>query len=295
MSYLGIDIGGTAIKYGVLNENLEIETFWKKDTGNWEDSSSFYDYLCQGIDVTGVDLIGIAAPGVIAQGTQEVMSRAASSIAVMQGTRIGEEVKCRLNRTVFSINDAKAAAFCELKKGSSYGTDTSAYWLIGTGIGGCLSLNGHIINGRDGLAGEFSHIPICSYNGGITSLGDAASIPALVRCYNHLVSTKYNVSSGEEVCNRFLKGDKEAIHAMDLWCETQIQGFLILTSVYNPEVICIGGGISREKWFIELLNRKFKETKYRFSHLITTEIVKCKYGNDANLIGAVLYALESRQ
>lgn len=294
MSYLGIDIGGTAIKYGILNEKLEVEKSWRKDTGNWQDMSAFYDYLCKDIDTREIDLIGIAAPGIIEEKTQKVMSRAATSIAVMQGSRIGAEVSKRLQKPVYSMNDAKAAAFCEIKKGSGYKTTTSAYWLIGTGIGGCLSMGDQLINGKDGLAGEFSHIPIKTQNGSFASLGDAASIPALVKLYKQLSLTKDTVSTGKEVCERFLKGDKSALEAMDLWCETQIQGFLILTSIYNPEVICIGGGISQETWFIELLQRKFQEANYRFSHLITTKIVKCKYGNDANLIGAVLNAIEAK-
>ncbi|MDU7442124.1 MAG: ROK family protein, partial [Clostridium sp.] len=59
---------------------------------------------------------------------------------------------------------------------------------------------------------------------------------------------------------------------------------------YNPEIICIGGGISEEKWFIEKLREKYQSTciDYLEANFITTKIEKCKYNNDANILGAII-------
>ena len=61
---------------------------------------------------------------------------------------------------------------------------------------------------------------------------------------------------------------------------------------YNPEVICIGGGISEEDWFIEKIKYVFKSSNFNFHDLITTRIERCLFNNDANILGAVLYATQ---
>lgn len=290
MAYLGIDIGGTYLKFGILDEEFRVRKTWKKDTLNIKEKDDFYDYLCEGISGYDIEMIGVSAPGVIHSETTEVLSKAASTIAVMYQTNIQKELEKRLHKPVGALNDAKAAAYCELRKGNGKGSKSSAYWLIGTGIGGCICLGEKIISGKDGIAGEFSHIPISVDGHSVESMGDITSIKALISLYNQKrCQTQESVKYGEEVVRRYLKGDVAAAEAMESWLQRQIQGLYILISVYNPEVICIGGGISEEKWFLDKLRKEFYEVNYRFSDLITTRIVPCKYYNQANLIGAVLY------
>ncbi|MCP1111277.1 ROK family protein [Ohessyouella blattaphilus] len=289
MIYLGIDIGGSYIKYAVLDNQYRILKAWRKETGYHTDKDTFYDYMCKDIDCRDVECIGISVPGRVHPDSLQVLSRAADTIAVLYGTNIREEVEKRLFRPVQALNDAKAAAYCELKMGNGRNTSSSAYWLIGTGIGGCICYGGEILSGIDGIAGEFSHIPIAVKNCKTRGIGDIASVKALVATYNQNKNYENHARYGKEVCQKYLAGDPEAIVAMEEWIQNHVQGLYILTSVFNPEVICIGGGISEEEWFVEKLVEAFEQTDYRFSHLLTTKIIKCMYSNDANVIGAVRY------
>ena len=70
----------------------------------------------------------------------------------------------------------------------------------------------------------------------------------------------------------------------------------IFAFCYNPEVICIGGGISEEQWFIQKIQKMYQELiPKRFASLVTTKIKSCQYHNDANLLGAVLYTISNRE
>lgn len=290
--YLGIDIGGTYIKYALLDHEFQIKKFWKKKTLFFHSVEDLYNVLCEDIDTSEIELIGVSAPGIIDPNSGEVRSRAADQIAVMCGSNPKEEIKKRLNCPVEVLNDGKAAGYCEVRKGNGQNTSSSVYWVIGTGIGGCVCRGMEIVEGKDGIAGEFSHIPVAIDNSKRCALGDVTSVGALVRIYNRHAKEATKVEDAKEVCELYLAGDMNAKNAVDEWVDNQIQGFQILTVIYNPEVICIGGAISKENWLIDKIRKRFYETAFRFSDIMTTRIEVCQYGNDANLLGAVMYACD---
>ena len=132
MYYLGIDIGGTFIKYALIHKNMKVIKKWKKETQKYETVEAFYDYLCADIyNLNEIELIGVSAPGVIDE-TSQVMSEAAKNVRIMYKTYVNQEIEKRLHKPTATINDAKAAGLCELKLGQGQNTKTSAYVLIGT-------------------------------------------------------------------------------------------------------------------------------------------------------------------
>lgn len=289
MQYLGIDIGGTFIKYAIINGDSNIVNTWKKPSLHFNTAEEFYDYLCNGIDVSNIKLVGISAPGIIDK-SSNVLSKAAKSIEIMYETNVNHEISKRLNVPADTINDAKAAAYCEIKIGNGQNTKSSAYWIIGTGIGGCICCNDKIIYGEDNIAGEFSHLPISISNGQTHGLGSIASINALIDIYNSNTTSDKKVRYGEEVCSRYLANEDIAVSVINEWCLNNVMGLYMVTAIFNPEVICIGGGISEEKWFIKKLCDTYYNTKFRLENLVTTKITKCRYNNLSNVIGSVLYA-----
>ncbi len=292
MHYLGIDIGGSFIKYAVVDDRYRIISAWQKPTLGFDAAQDFYDYLCQGVDGSAVQLVGISAPGVIDKSSR-VLSKAASSLEIICGTNVNAEVAKRLHLPIKTLNDGKAAACCELKMGNGRHTKSSAYWIIGTGIGGCLCLGDKIISGENGIAGEFSHIPLSVEKGKIRGIGSAASVSALLAAYNARVPAAKSVTDGKSVCQRYLNGDPEAQLAIDEWCQHNIMGLYTLTMTFNPEVICIGGAISEESWLIEKLREAYYQIGSRFNKLLTTRIVGCMHTKNANVLGAILYAREA--
>lgn len=292
MTHLGIDIGGTFLKYALVNDENIIIKKWKKETKKFSGKDEFYDYLCEDIDITIIDYIGISAPGIIDE-KSNVLSKASKNVRVMLNTNINEEVSSRLKKPVITINDAKAAGFCELKMGNGKGTKSSAYWIIGTGIGGCICDSKSIIRGINNIAGEFSFLPTAIKDNKIQGMGKTASMDALINIYNNKVAEGKKLQYGTEICEKYLENDPVAVSAMNEWCQNIVMGLYSIIIFYNPEIICIGGGISEEDWFIEKIQNMFtKEIELYFSDLITTKIDRCKFNNDSNILGAVAYATE---
>ncbi|MFR7589998.1 MAG: ROK family protein [Longibaculum sp.] len=288
MNYLGIDIGGTFIKYAIVDEDYRILKKWKKESIAFFDKDDFYDYLCQDLDMSDIKAIGISAPGIIDK-ESNVLSKAADTVKIMFQTQINQEVSKRLGKPTFAMNDAKAAGLCELTLGNSRGSQISTYFIIGTGVGGCVYHRLEAFHGVNNTAGELSFLPFTLKDQKIVSLSHYASIPALISIYNQKTNNTL-LQYGTEVCDLYLKGDSIAKDAIDEWCQNIIFALNTLVICYNPEVICIGGGISEEDWFIEKIQKMFQDSlPKRIGHLITTRIERCAYHNDANILGAICY------
>ena len=123
-------------------------------------------------------------------------------------------------------------------------------------------------------------------------MGDYASMTGLIEIYNSKVDEEEKIEYGHEVCNKFLAGDELAKEVIDEWINNIAVELIAITVTYNPEIICIGGGISEEDWFIDKLKKHYKEVciEYLEADFITTEIKRCKYNNDANILGAIINA-----
>ncbi|SCK02135.1 Beta-glucoside kinase [uncultured Clostridium sp.] len=285
--YLGIDIGGTFIKYALIDENNNVVEKWKKPAELKENKDEFYDYLCDGLEKYEYEAIGISAPGVI-DGNSNVLSKAAPNVLIMCGTNVNEEVSKRTNKKVCTLNDAKAAGYCEFKIGNGKGTKSSAYFVIGTGIGGCLCDDRGVIQGMNGIAGEFSPLLLDYKNGKGKFFATVASMSALIEIYNS--KSAEDLKYGTEVCDKYLNHDEIAIESVNQWIDNICIGLYNIVLFFNPEVICLGGGISEEDWFIDLLREKFSNMKVYFMDICTTKIERCLYSNDSNILGAVLYS-----
>lgn len=292
--YLGIDIGGTFIKYGIVDMNYNIINKWKVPTQKFDNKDKFYDYICSNIkEDNNTKIIGVSAPGLI-DDCSNVKSYGSKNVQDMYNTNINFEIRKRTQKNTISINDAKAAGLCEIKLGNAKYTKISAFLIIGTGIGGCIC-NDSVIYGKDGFAGEFHHIPFLDLrNNSIKSQGDYCSINALLNIYSKKAKSNYNIEQGKYIIEKYLENDKIAKSSVEEWIKNIVILLLTIAVFYNPEVICIGGGISEEEWFIELIKEKYSNMLYKYFNgiiPITTEIKKCKYNNDANILGAILNAL----
>lgn len=293
MEYLGIDIGGTYIKYGIVNDKNEIVRRWKKETLPFEEKQQFYDYICDGLETENIACIGISAPGVLAEDST-IISKAAPNVRVMYGTNVNQEFEDRLKIPARAVNDAKSAGLCEMKMGNGKGSRSSVYFVIGTGIGGCVCDEKGVIEGQNRIAGEFSQLPIGFMEdepNKLRGLAEIASMTALIEIYNQKVEEEQQLKYGKEIADLYLSGDETAVLAMDEWCKNIVLGLYIIITFYSPEVICIGGGISKEDWLIDKIRDMMEHVvEHDFKDITATRIERCRYDNDANLLGAVLFA-----
>ena len=290
---LGIDIGGTFIKYALMDKRYRIKDKWKIETIKYDTADEFYDYICSNIKlIDEIDVIGISAPGLIDKDSN-VKSYAAPNVAIMYGTNINDEIKKRTHKKVSSINDAKSAGLCEFEIGNAKGSRSSAFLIIGTGTGGCICDENGVVYGKDAFAGEFHNMPFVNDEiGGLDKMGDYASMTGLINIYNSKADMDEQVQYGYEVCKKYLDGNKTAELSVDEWIINIVAQLIVITVFYNPEVICIGGGISEEDWFINKVEEQYKKTciEYLEADFITTKIDRCKYNNDANILGAIINA-----
>ena len=290
---LGIDIGGTFIKYALMDKQYHNKDKWKIETIKYNTEDEFYDYICSNIKlIDEIDVIGISAPGLIDKDSN-VKLYAAPNVAIMYGTNINDEIKKRTHKKVSSINDAKSAGLCEFEIGNAKGSKSSAFLIIGTGTGGCICDENGVVYGKDAFAGEFHNMPFVNDAiGGLAKMGDYASMTGLINIYNSKVDMGDQVQYGYEVCKKYLDGNKTAELSVDEWIINIVAQLIVITVFYNPEVICIGGGISEEDWFINKVEEQYKKTciEYLEADFITTKIDRCKYNNDANILGAIINA-----
>lgn len=287
---LGIDIGGTFIKYAWIDEDNNILKHAKKETKHFQDTGKFYDYLLEDIDLKDVKRIGVSAPGVVsADGT--MLTPAAVQTRDIYKSNVPEEVSSRTNLPCSVVNDAKSAGFCEMQMGNGKGTKSSVYFVIGTGIGGCVCDDEKVIEGMNGISGEFSNLPVgVAEDGRVILAHEKASMTALIDIYNAKADADHQAKYGTEISDLYLNGDETAVEAMEEWMKNILYCFEIIQIFYDPEIICVGGGISKADWFIEKLQdmNAHPEAARPFESLRTMKIDRCKYDNDANILGAVL-------
>ena len=106
----------------------------------------------------------------------------------------------------------------------------------------------------------------------IDKMGDYSSMTALIKIYNDKVDKNAEVEYGYEVCAKYLNNDEVAKNAIDEWINNIVTQLIAITVTYNPEIICIGGGISEEDWFINKLKKQYKKNG-KSSHRVTTDVI----------------------
>lgn len=286
--FLSIDIGGTNIQFAKMNKENIISEHWELKTPTLETTKEFYDFIYDHAKPESVYLgVGVSVPGVVLENGL-IVSKASSKLRPLTNSNIQKELNQRFKIPVGALNDGKAAALCELHLGSAKGSLSSICFIIGTNIGGGITYKDEVILGRDGFAGEFSTMPI-HYDGEMIQLTHLASALALINHYNKRSNDK--VDEAKEVFDRYHQKEQIAIDAINEWITWIAYAFRQLAVVYNPDVICIGGGVSNDAILLPLLKHAYKEALSDISGAvsITTELKLCSAPSHANLHGAILH------
>lgn len=318
--YLGIDLGGTAVKAGVVDERGSVlasctfdtpyETAGQAaaepdDVGSEPTSGAQMDeaarirndryvafmrelseFVGEKLGEPSVAGIGIAVPGVV-EGDLD--------LKLTPNIRIDLEAFVDAAVTVFGavrtvvVNDANAAAIGESWIGVASGMRNVLLVTLGTGVGAGLVVNGALYTGAHGGAGEFGHL--CVEPGGIPcNCGSAgcleqyASGRGLVRMYREAGGTCPD-NNAHVVLQAFENGDLAAIRAVDVFSEKLGFGLAQAASLLDPDVIVIGGGISQSaRLFLNHVRRSY--SAYALSTCCNTPIVAAELHNDAGFVGA---------
>lgn len=299
--YIGFDIGGTTIKYGVLDEKGTIIEKNSRTTSH--DKEQFYLDLIEIITdyqkrypITGV---GISAPGIV---QKDGFMLTAGAIYPLYGENFKVVLEEATGLPVSVENDANAAAIAEKWIGHAQGIENYLCIVLGTGVGGGIVINGDVYRGAHGMAGEFGWMvtnPLpATGNIELASLNYRGSVvTGLVRLYNEAVakgeSTETVVEGAREILERAEKGEPIAKEITTAFYLDLAIALINLISCYDPEVILIGGGVSANSIFQTRLEEALTLIKSRhgsidyLKEVAIAPVKMAKLQNDAGLIGAV--------
>lgn len=279
MDLAAIDIGGTTIKIATWKDGKLQD---KHAVNTPKDLNIFYDILTAEVNKikqnTKIKGVAISSPGAVDQ--KNGIIGGSSALPYIHNFKIVDELKKRFELPVSIENDANSAALGELAEGAGKGSDSMAFFVIGTGIGGAIIINQKVWHGAHLFGGEFGYMSI-----GTKSVSDLASPVAMANRYNERTGKKLD---GKTV---FALADEDDPVASD---ERQTLIHSLALAIYNvqqsfdPDKIVIGGGISNNPELIPLLNREIDYIRKQVNPAsIKPEIVLCSLKSKANLRGAV--------
>lgn len=313
MKCLTIDVGGTYIKYGLV-ENGIISCKGKKPTPavplKWGEDvdeelailfrKKYREYFDTLREIflelgDGIDGIAMSVPGILDSRTGYVYSGGA--LCYISEINFADEVSRLCNGVPVTIeNDAKAAAMAELSSGVLKGIKDASVVLFGTAIGGCTICNGEIIRGSNQFSGEFSSIKLRSSSGTKETWGNFG-VHTMYDEYAAQKGIEKGAVTGEMLFEKAEAGDKKACEIVRNYCRLMCEPICNLQVVTDPQVIAIGGGISSQRLFIDMLREEVERSckEIKSPNYPTPTLVACKYRNDANLIGAYLHFADIMQ
>ncbi len=300
----GIDIGGTAVKVGLFNTEGTLLNKWDfstKLTGEGKDilkdAGRFINEKMEELNLTKEDVIGVGVgiPGPI-KDNGDVLELANLG---MGHFNIEEEMKGVIDLKVKGGNDANVAALGELWMGGGKGYHNMVLATLGTGVGGGIILNGTVLAGSNGAAGEIGHIFVneeetsycgCGKKG---CLEQYASATGIVRIAKQIMSEteefsamrSYHDLSAKAVFDCAKSGDKLALEVVDKACYYLGVAMAHIAQVIDPEVFVIGGGVSKAGDIITETTKKHYN-KYVMDALKNKEFKLATLGNDAGIYGA---------
>ena len=293
-NYLAIDVGGTALKIGLLTEEGEILESDSKKTPKTLDA--FYQIIEDTFhEYEGVKGLALSLPGAVDSETGIIGG--SSALDYIHGPNIKEELEKRLQVRVEMENDANCAALAEVWKGAASDVNDCCFIVSGTGIGGAVVKNKRIHKGQHLHGGEFGYM-IADFNFETKEMktwSDVGSTVAVVRAVAKAKGVDVASLDGRDIFDHYHE-DSDYEKAVDKYYYVLANGIYNLQYAYDPEKIVIGGGISMRDDLIDEINQRLDVIFKTFTHAhVRPIILTCQYHNDANLLGAVLYTISNRE
>ena len=308
---LATDLGGTNLRMAAVDRDGKILYRTKRETPQTERANEIIYAIVEAaeecrraVEFQGiVSGFAVAVPGIVNVAKGIVFK--APNVPSLDGFRISATLKDELNLPCFLENDANAATVGENWLGASKNIKNSILVTLGTGVGGGIIIDGKVLRGVDGTAGELGHICVepfgvpcgCGSRGCLEQYSSATAIVRLTRelenQYSNSVLREKSRLSALEIYQAGKNGDELALEVF------RQQGFYLgialagLINILNPEVIVIGGGAAAG-WdlFIPPTIEQIRQRAYQ-EPAERAKIVPAKCGDDAGILGAARLAFES--
>lgn len=312
MYYIGVDLGGTSIKVGLINSEYKIiqsATLPTRRERTAEEIIEDMAMLCKelmgehGLEEKDVHSIGIGCPGMASPKDGVIIY---SSNLNFNNINVREEMQKHINLDVYVENDANAATLGEAICGAAKDKDSVVMVTLGTGVGGGIIIHGKIFGGAFYGGAELGHqaIEINGLQCGCGRKGcweQYASATALIRQAKEAVakypeSAMVRLAENQDVENINAKvvfdaadeNDEVALAVLDQYYRYVATGIADMVTILQPEVVVIGGGVSAQKEKLTIPVAKYVQDEMYGDIKLQTEIKAATLGNDAGIIGAAL-------
>lgn len=315
MYRIGVDLGGTNIAAGLVDESYKIVRKKSIPTGADRapelivaDMATLCRALCEEAQVSLADVVsvGIASPGIANHDTGVV--EYANNLPFINfpiGSMLSEKLS---GKPVFIENDANAAALGEAVAGAAKGTKSSVMITLGTGVGGGIIIDNKVYSGFNYAGAELGHIVI-EHDGRQCSCGRKgcweaySSATALIKMTNekleecHARKRKTIMAdapriSGRTAFDAMRAGDEAGKEVVEMYLSYLGTGMVNIVNIFQPEVISIGGGVSGEgQWLVDALLVKIRAEEYGHGVVPGTKVRIAELGNDAGIVGAAVLGM----
>lgn len=310
MLYVGIDLGGTNIAAGLVNDEGKIIAKKSIPTGAHRSAEEIIaDMAKAAIDVVTenghsmdeIVSVGIGSPGAIDKSKGELVY---ANNLPFSHTPMRDEMQKYINKPVYIENDANCAAWAEAMAGGTKGIQDSVAVTLGTGVGGGIVINGRLYSGFNFIGGELGH-KVIVLDGEPCSCGRKgcweayASATALIRQTKEAAEADKNSKmwdyykkdgkfSGRTAFAAARDGDKAAKTVVDNYVKYVGTGLADIVNIFQPEVIVVGGGVANEGDALMNPVREYVNSQTYAKDVKACRIERAFLGNDAGIIGAAL-------
>ncbi|PRO66589.1 ROK family protein [Alkalicoccus urumqiensis] len=285
--YLAFDIGGTHVKWGILDDSGVLV-----EKGSFSSADGTGSVILSGIRETiarekhRIEGVAVSAPGFIHQPGGYI--ERGGAVTEFDDFDLCGTLEKEFQLPVTLENDVNCAALAEYWLGSASGVNDFTCMTIGTGIGGAMVLNGALYRGAAFRGGEFGFMLTRGLNHDTPlqgSLSDVASIRTIRRRYAAVKHLKLEDVTGEMVFQAYDEGDAQAEQIIHQFYETLALGIFNLAAILNPEKILLGGGITSRPSFLAEISRHVSYV----NEFLDIPLELCRFRNDAGLIGALAH------
>ena len=311
MYYIGVDVGGTNLVAGLVDEAGVILDKVSRpldrtldDRGLCVELADLSLEVCKicGKDPGEIAAVGVGIPGLVDNKTGIVVKTTNMAFGHTPFRTLFQQ---KWNVPVYLGNDANCAAIGEYCAGAAKGCDPAVIVTLGTGVGGGLVCNGKLLTGFAGSAMEVGHMLVqpngvhcpCGNDGCWEQYGSASALIRMTREEMHSSpkSLLWTLCGGEEsrvegrtAFDAAAKGDEAALRVLDRYRQGLSWGLVNLVNIIQPEVICLGGGVSNapKELLLEPLRELVRAGTY--DKYNPTKLVRASLGNDAGVVGAAM-------
>jgi fructokinase len=290
---IGIDLGGTKIEALAIDEDGDELVRYRVDTPRDDYDAtiaSMVDLVARLERETGnTGSVGAGIPGSISRVTGLVKN---SNSTWLNGRPFHKDISLALRREVRVANDANCLAVSEATDGAAAGKHVVYGLILGTGCGGGVAIGGRVHAGPNGVAGEWGHNPLPwlkpdEYPGPSCYCGKRGCLEMWVSGTGIALDHKNvtgKIQTAREIVEEFQRGDQEAAATIERFEDRLARGLAHVIDMLDPDVIVIGGGVSRVQHIYQELPKRL--ATYVFGGEVSTPILPARYGDSSGVRGA---------